>query len=143
MDKSDDLIQIDQLLLDLIKRMRKLHESMLEEKGITFNVSCDPIELPVYKATQCALLVHELVSNAIKHGFDGEKNGQVDIKLVQNDQSKVVGSISDNGVGFNVDEEMDDSHLGLTLVHHFMKHLDAEYNIAGQQGMQVNFMFEV
>ncbi len=74
------------------------------------------IELDVSQAVPLGLILNEAITNSIKYGFPGEKNGEVFISL------KDIGThyllcISDNGVGMplsTVDKKA--GSLGMTLM---------------------------
>src|SRR5436853_2861363 len=68
------------------------------EKHITFEVEPCPIVIPSRAVTILALVLNEMVSNAIKHGMDGLPEGKVTVRGFQED-SIVIVQVIDNGVG--------------------------------------------
>ncbi len=71
---------------------------VLAEDDITFKVEGPPIWLPARQATACALVINEMLQNALEHGFEYERKGQVLIKL-EDEGDHVIISISDDGTG--------------------------------------------
>lgn len=64
----------------------------------------EDIPLSIDTIIPCALIINELVSNALKHAFRdiGEKEagkGQVTIRLHKDTGGKYVLTVSDNGAG--------------------------------------------
>jgi two-component system, sensor histidine kinase PdtaS len=75
------------------------------------------IALPIDAAIPCGLVVNELVSNALKHAFPGERRGQIKIDLTQGCADEVTLSVSDDGVG--IPEALDIANattLGLQMI---------------------------
>jgi two-component sensor histidine kinase len=54
-------------------------------KSIRTKVEGDDIALPLNKATSLALVLNELVQNAVEHGFKTLNDGRIDISLRQTD----------------------------------------------------------
>ncbi|MGM0587982.1 MAG: sensor histidine kinase [Bacteroidota bacterium] len=141
-ENDKEVLPLDDLILSLIQQMQSLYSEMLNDKNISFDVQCDRVELPIHKATHCALLIHELMSNALNHGFEDRESGVVRLELLHNGDSQIKGKVSDNGIGFDHERPPENDQLGLTLIHHFLNHLDADYSIDGSQGTHVEFQFE-
>jgi two-component sensor histidine kinase len=95
--------QLQQGLVDPTKRIK------LELHG-------PPILLPAERVTQCALLLNELVQNAIEHGMAHRDEGTIEVELI--DAGKEVGLVvSDDGEGLPEDFTLaTGSNLGLNIV---------------------------
>ena len=150
--QSDEARQLLQDAIHRILSMSVIHESLSEGEGDALNLAdvirrilahlqqsavapgqdihiglahADDVILPTNKATICALVVNELMLNAIEHGFDKQIQGRVWVYLY-NRGDQVEFRIVDNGLGlpegFSVESE---SSLGLdivrTLVHDDLK----------------------
>ncbi len=75
------------------------------------------VHLPISAAIPCGLIVNELISNAIKHGFPGGRAGEIHIKLVNESPTEVSLSVSDDGIGLPADLDVNSTEtLGLQLV---------------------------
>jgi len=78
-------------------------------------VQGEPILLPSKQATALALVMTELVNNALEHAFDG-KSGTLLVSL-EEVAEEVRVSVRDNGKGLAEDFTMEtSSHLGLQIV---------------------------
>lgn len=77
----------------------------------------DPVALTPDQAVPCGLIVNELVSNAFKHAFPGERGGEIQVALTAEPDGHRVLAVTDNGVGLppGLDIEQSDT-LGLQLV---------------------------
>jgi two-component sensor histidine kinase len=75
---------------------RSLADSVRELRPITVAVQVEPITVAADKALSLALIVNELVTNALKYAFVGEAIGRVEVALVRNAEQLEL-SVSDNG----------------------------------------------
>jgi len=100
------------------------------------------VELVPDRAIPCALLVSELVTNALKHAFPGERPGCVRVELQRPAAGRVLLAVSDDGVGLGFDFPAEQSSsLGLDLVAIFAKQLDAELEVRRHAGTSFVFRF--
>ena len=75
------------------------------------------MQVTLDQATPCGLLVNELVSNCLKHGFPDGRTGVVRVALAPVDDQHWCLSVHDNGVGLPADfESRRSASLGLQLV---------------------------
>ncbi len=73
--------------------------------------------LPINAAIPCGLIVNELISNALKHGFPGDTKGEISVRLSQASGTDVALVVSDTGIGIPESFEMArTTTLGLQLV---------------------------
>ncbi|MFQ5576047.1 MAG: sensor histidine kinase [Anaerolineae bacterium] len=75
------------------------------EDNIRFQLHGPPIWLPARQATACALVINELLQNALEHGFEHEKQGAVSITLTD-EGDHVIITISDDGPGLPDDFDL-------------------------------------
>jgi two-component sensor histidine kinase len=69
-----------------------------EKDKITFQLNGPPIWLPARQATACALVINELLQNALEHGLGDRRQGTISITLVD-EGDHVVIIINDDGHG--------------------------------------------
>lgn len=93
------------------------------------------VELVPERAIPCALVVSELVTNALKHAFPGDRRGVLTVRLERQPPSRLRLTVTDDGIGlgWNFPSEAPDS-LGLDLVAIFAKQLDAELEVKREAG---------
>jgi len=89
----------------------------VDSARIALRVDVEDIALPIDAAIPCGLIVHELVSNSLKHAFPGERRGEIFIRLKSQPPRGTVLTVADNGIGLpeSVDVATANS-LGLRLV---------------------------
>lgn len=86
------------------------------EKRITFKLETEPIQLPTQQATSCALVLNELLHNAVEHGFAQRNEGSVLARLSV-DADRVVVEVVDDGEGLPSSFRIGaDGSLGLQIV---------------------------
>ena len=71
--------------------------------------------LPAQQATSCALIVNELIQNAMDHGLEGKDEGSVVVRLLQTDDSMAI-EIEDDGAGLPEDFDPARGGLGLQII---------------------------
>ncbi len=91
-------------------------EVVLPGQRIDFAVEGPAIYLPSQQATACALVINELIQNALEHGFQNRKRGVVKLTLTDGGD-RVVIEIWDDGQSLPGDFNLDvPSSLGLQIV---------------------------
>ncbi|WP_296745053.1 histidine kinase dimerization/phosphoacceptor domain -containing protein [Mesorhizobium sp.] len=104
---------------------RDLVSDLLAASGrpqITSKLELEPIVVPAEKATPVALIVNELVTNALKHAFK-DNAGSIGIKMTQPDGHLIL-EVSDDGVG--IDGKATDGTFGMRLIRQLGRQLRAE-----------------
>ncbi len=96
----------------------------------------DPVEIDINQAVPCSLILNELITNAFKHAFPDGRKGTVWIKLYQTHDREVVLELSDDGVGFALDQDLSKpSSLGLKLIRALLiKQLKGSLDITTEGG---------
>lgn len=108
--------------LDFAPFVERLTENLLHSCGtdhsaIRVRLDLHPVRLDIQQAIPCALLLNELVSNALKHAFPGGRAGELRIRLRAEPDGTVHLLVADNGVGLPAGcEPARAETLGLQLV---------------------------
>ena len=101
------------------------------------------IELPPERAIPCGLLVSELVTNAIKHAFPGDRRGSLQVQLERMPQARLRLTVKDDGVGLKHDFPGGaNATLGLDLVAIFARQLEADVVVERDGGTCFRLTFE-
>jgi two-component system, sensor histidine kinase PdtaS len=107
--------------LDILRPiLRTAEESMVApDQPIYFRVDGDAGRLPAQVTTPLAVVLNELLQNAVDHGYPPESElhgGHVKVSLANTDQRLVI-SVADDGVGLPPGFDLDSgAGLGLTIV---------------------------
>jgi two-component sensor histidine kinase/PAS domain-containing protein len=95
----------------------QVREGVLDwERAIRLDLRGPNIYLPTQPATVCALVINELLQNALEHGYERQEGGTVTVNL-SDDGEQITISVDDDGVG--LPEEFDlgqTDSLGLQIV---------------------------
>jgi len=147
--QSKDLAKIDfgdyvkSLILDLF------HSYGVEKDLIQLDVNIKDILLDINTAIPCGLIVNELVTNSIKHGFSlhnasighNEIKDKISVNVSEDDEFYTM-TIYDNGVGFPKDLNFQNTDsLGMQLVINLANQLKGTVELKKEDGtlFTVNF----
>lgn len=119
-------IKYDKYINDLMQAISSMHVN--ESRKIELISEVEPISLTINQAIPCSLLVNELIVNAFKHAFEGQKEGRIKVNIIMKGD-KVVMTISDSGSGFDREKFSDSDTLGATLIKTLTSQLKGEFEI--------------
>lgn len=107
----------------------------IDKSKIELNMTIDDFELSLDDSVPCGLMINEIVSNALKHGFPDGRNGKIDLSM-RKVGKEVILNISDNGVGLpsNFNPEQQDS-FGYLLIYTLGHQLEAKIKINNHEGV--------
>jgi hypothetical protein len=117
-----------------------------ETRGIQLRVEATGMTVGVDAAIPCGLIVNELVSNALKHGFASRSgNGtppEVTVRFARREGETLELSVSDNGRGFPEDLDFRSAgSLGLQLVNVLAEQLEGSVSLDRSCGTQFAVRF--
>ena len=121
--------------IDFTTHIRNMTNHLLRSYGmgsdhIKVVLDSGQIYLDINTAIPLGLIVNELVSNAIKHGFAGKLKGEIRIEF-RKIHTKYFLTVSNNGIKFPKDLDIDNSAtLGLELVSSLSKQLKGAITIS-------------
>jgi two-component sensor histidine kinase len=104
-----------------------LYAALSDETGrISIEVDVGPIEMGIERAVPCALILNELLTNAFKYAFPGERSGRICVALQECAPELLELSVEDDGVGFPAGAlaEQNTQSLGLKIVGILIKQLE-------------------
>ncbi|MGM9428160.1 sensor histidine kinase [Hydrogenophaga sp. MI9] len=128
--QSHDFAQVDfhQFLGDLLPTLMDSYGMVAGH--VRIEISANNVKLPINEAIPCGLIVNELVSNALKHGFPGGRRGTIQVDLRQAPNGDVELSISNDGIDIPTDQNLDRcGSLGLQLVQLLTRQLQGSLDI--------------
>ncbi len=97
-----------------------------EPDRISMELDLDPIEIDIHQAVPCALILNELLTNALKYAFPGAREGKIRVSLRESEPGSLQLTIEDNGVGLPAGRltSPNPQSLGLRIVGILTKQLD-------------------
>ena len=95
---------------------------------IETSIEGDDVVLDADKAIACGIIVHELVSNSLKHGIPDDRAGRITVTLQKVNADAACLRVSDNGLGIP-DMLQEGGSMGLELVKSFARQLGARLEV--------------
>ena len=99
--ESSSMAEVD--LSDYIGRLVVLMKGTYEGPGsgigLSFSGAGEKVSLDIHRTIPCALIINELISNAIKHAFKSTERGRIDVRMRLDLAGRLHLSVSDNGCG--------------------------------------------
>jgi two-component sensor histidine kinase len=122
-----DRVRLDDHLCGLCKQI----ERGLSTRHVQIECEIEEITMTADRAVMVAIIVNELVTNALKHAFDGRDDGRV---LVTGHMNGVLRlSVTDNGVGMKSGGRPKRGGLGTKLVDSFARQLGAKHEVTSSE----------
>ena len=109
---------------------------------ISLELAINDVALPVDKAIPCGLILNELITNALKHGFPDGRRGTIRVELGKARWGQLQLSVEDDGVGMppGIDIRQTQS-LGMHLVCALTEQLGGELEMSGDKGTSFKVTF--
>ncbi|MBN2050894.1 MAG: PAS domain S-box protein [Spirochaetales bacterium] len=105
------------------------------DQKIETRLDIEPLQLDIDTAVPLGLIINELLTNSLRHGFQGETSGVLNLSLAA-EEGFLHLSLQDNGQGlpkgFNL---ADTSSLGLKLVISLVEQLNGSLTYAAPSGV--------
>ncbi len=121
------MVRLDDHLCELVQEI----ERGLSRREIAVECKVDQVSASIEKATSISLIVNELVTNSIKHAFNGESSGHVWVTGKTGTKFELV--VADNGRGIEATKREGHDGLGSKLVESFTRQLGAEHDVISSE----------
>ncbi len=113
----------------------------IPQNNVRIEIDAKPALLDLKTAMPCALVINELVSNAVKHAFPDGREGKIRISF-QPQKTRATLSVSDDGIGFPDGFNPDKSDtMGFKIMTLFARQLGGEISIDQKDKTRVNLEF--
>jgi two-component system, sensor histidine kinase PdtaS len=122
-----DKVHLDAVLPRLVTQLVAAHRPV----GIACRVDVAPeFVWGPDKAVPIAMVVHELVCNALEHGFGDDETGTIAVALGRTDTGLVRLTVADDGRGLPPGSDAAHVHsLGLSIIRAFARQLNATFGL--------------
>ena len=131
-------IDFQDYIADLVE---ELHNSYYLGDRVNIAINAKNILVNIDDAIPCSLIIHELVSNAMKHAFPDGRNGNITIEFYQDGQNSVL-RIRDDGIGLPAGFDYRNTEsLGLQLVNALTQQLRASFEVDSTGGTAFTIVF--
>jgi two-component sensor histidine kinase len=142
--RSDSLLEINfhdyiEMLTNGLVRFYRF-----DRLAISLHLEVDDIYLDIDTAVPCGLIINELVSNSLKHGYHGrEGDGHIHVRFKESEDGESYRfSVKDDGNG--MDESIDlenSSSMGLEIVRILTEQLDGSWAYSSSGGTEFTIDF--
>jgi two-component sensor histidine kinase len=136
--QSQDFARIDfsDYIAKMITHLFAIYK--VEFGRIRHNVEAKNIQLDINRAIPCGLIINELITNALKHAFPEDREGEILVRMRPSDGDKYELTVKDNGVGlpegFDIRQK---GTLGFQIVSDLVKQLDGSIEIRRDAGSEI------
>lgn len=138
--QEENLVGVD--LPDYIQKLSDslLHSYKVDDHAIQINHKIAPITIDADTLIPLALILNELISNALKYAFKGSAGGTIDIEIDQlADGLKIV--VKDTGTGLPPGFQLEQApSLGFKLIRSFVAKMKAQLEVFSNEGTRISIL---
>ena len=144
--RAKDITRLDlnELVKDISALVYRSWHTEASLAGLKFDLT-DPLPVQAKVVIPIGLILHELISNALKYAFPDQRRGEVRVSLSQPVEGEVEMVVADNGIGISddVDLELLDP-MGLHLVQLLAeRQLGGKVDLDSKNGTRWTIRFKV
>ena len=141
--RSQDFNSVD-LDIFLETLCRDLERTVAEADAITVDVTAEPVTVANDRAVPAALILNELLTNAIKYAYP-DRQGTVSVTLRNAGEGRVRMTVADDGIGLpDGFSERRHASLGYRIIEGLVRQIDGELEIADRErGTAIAVSFNV
>ena len=137
-EKDSKAVNLRDYLKDLMEYEKKISSSF------SYKIECPDISIDLDNAVPLALIISELVTNAVKHAYpDSKKYNELLIDVDRVDNETVSLTISDNGKGLPENFDIDKAEgIGFEIIRALCRQISSKLTFESNgEGTQFNLVF--
>lgn len=138
-DKDSKAVNLHEYLKDLMEYQKKISPSF------SYKISCPEISIDLDQAVPLALIISELVTNAVKHAYpDITKYNELRIDVERLNTDNISLTILDNGKGLPKDFDIENAEgIGFEIIRSLCRQISSQLTYKStKNGTQFNLIFE-
>jgi len=133
--KSADFTSIDFAMYIEDLSVNLLQTYMADPGRVALKIDCGEISIGLEQAIPCGLIINELITNAIKHAFPRNRQGEIRVSFHKGEDGQITLRVADSGIGLPSDLDITRTGtLGMQLVTMLTKQLRGELTMEGNKG---------
>jgi two-component sensor histidine kinase len=139
--KTNQLGKID--FEEYVKELSKnlIHSYVYKDNKVSLLTETEKVYLDLDTAIPCGLIVNEIVSNSLKHGFEESESGIIAVFL-KTKKDKVKLRLSDDGKGMPENTfGKETNSLGIQLIQTLVEQIRGELTVDGSNGTTIEITF--
>ena len=109
---------------------------------VRLQTDVEPVSLGINLGVPCGLLINELVTNALRHAFPGDRSGTIAVSMRETPDHSIRLSVRDDGIGLPADVDVENADsLGFQLVTTLAGQLSASLEVRREGGTEFVIVF--
>jgi PAS domain S-box-containing protein len=140
--RSRDLSRIDlaEYIGDLVELL--MYSYGAKPERIRVSKSLASVLVPIDIAIPCGLILHEVISNSLKHAFPNDRAGCLDLRLESTEDGHVRIAISDDGIGLAKDFDLRTcAGMGIKTIFALSEQINGEIAFDTSRGVTCTLCF--
>lgn len=135
-----NMVDMPNYVESLIDHLKTAYQK--EDEQVQIHVQIEPLQLHMDLVVSIGMIINELVTNSLKYGFVGRKEGKIDVRLIPlNGSYELI--VSDNGNGIPDEVNIRQSNtFGFKMIRAFVQKLKGQMNVSGERGTCVSIVFK-
>ncbi|MEM7103676.1 MAG: sensor histidine kinase [Bacteroidota bacterium] len=114
----------------------------IKKEKVTFSSNVEPLNLDVDTLIPLGLILNELISNALKHAFPEDREGEIQVSLQKQEESLLL-EVKDDGIGMeSYDNKGLKDSFGHKLIEAFAEKLKAKLLVDSSYGTTVKILIQ-
>jgi two-component sensor histidine kinase len=111
--------------------------------SVTIDSQLETVEVDISQAVPCGLVLNEMVTNALKHGFRDGRAGRIALCISEEPSRNIVMAVRDDGVGLPAEFDLSaPTTFGLRLMKMLARQLDGTLEMSrATPGTEVRLTF--
>jgi two-component sensor histidine kinase/AmiR/NasT family two-component response regulator len=129
---------------DYIKKLtiNLLKVYIIESERVNIEVKIKDILLSVDSLIPCGMIINELVSNSLKHGFPENRKGKIVVEMIQFDNYFKL-TVSDNGIGYPENKSViKENSLGIQIIKMLSAQMGGNPEFKNANGAMFSILFK-
>jgi PAS domain S-box-containing protein len=125
--------------------VREIAEALVGRRSTRVALELDLEEIPITvdKAIHCSMILHELIVNALRHGFPPGRSGSLWVSCRRQGSRQLRLSVRDDGVGLPADfDPQQHARIGWMLIRNFAKQLRGELTFSSDAHTSVTLTID-
>lgn len=140
--RSEDIEYIDMegYILNLIQNLILSYN--VDQERIKIDLKIENLDLNISKAMHYGLIINELISNAIKYAFPGDRKGKLSVTIKKTHEDRIILIVEDNGIGMPSEiNYTNPSTMGLKIIKTSTDQLKGEIILEKNKGTKWKIIF--
>lgn len=137
-DKDSKAVNLSEYLTDLMAYQKRIAPS------VQYTIQCPDTSIDLDRAVPLALIISELVTNALKHAYDNTlEDNELTIRARELEDDRILLTISDNGQGLPPDFNIKNADgIGFEIIQSLCRQISADLSYeSGEKGTVFKITF--